>query len=104
MSQNIESIPRNKSLDPSQRPRPSNTDSYLLNLPPPPHTLIYPTANNRPSPIPGNFNIPPPPSSSMSGEAISTFHKERLHDVLQQGLGTYVYIENYGLVPKLNYF
>ena len=104
MSQNTESIPRNKSLDPSQRTRISTNDSHILNLPPPPHTLGYPPSNNRPSPIPGNFNIPPPPSSTTPGETISPFHKERLHDVLQQGLGTYVYIENYGLVPKLNYF
>ncbi len=94
MSQNT------KSLD-SQRLR---NDSHILNLPPPPHTLAYSSSTSRPSPIPGNFNIPPPPSSSMLGETISPFAKERLHDVLQQGLGTYVYIENFGLVPKLNYF
>ena len=91
----------NKPLDP-QRPR---NDSHILNLPPPPHTLVYPTTTTRPSPIPGNFNIPPPPSSSsIPSDAITPFVKERLHDVLQQGLGTYVYIENFGLVPKLNYF
>lgn len=104
MSQNTDSIARSKPLDPPQRSRIPNNDSHILNLPPPPHTLGYAASATRPSPIPGNFNIPPPPSSSIPGDTITTFHKERLHDVLQQGLGTYVYIENYGLVPKLNYF
>ncbi|CAF3941396.1 unnamed protein product, partial [Rotaria sp. Silwood1] len=31
---------------------------------------------------------------------MSTFNKERLHDVLQQGLGTYVFIEHYRLGTK----
>jgi hypothetical protein len=97
MSQN------NKSLD-SQRSRITTNDAHILNLPPPPHTLTYPSSTTRSSPIPRNFNIPPPPSSTLFGETISPFQKERLHDVLQQGLGTYVYIENFGLVPKLNYF
>jgi hypothetical protein len=89
----------------SQRMRMPINDSHILNLPPPPHTLpLPPSTTIRPSPIPGNFNIPPPPSSSMSNDTMSTFNKERLQDVLQQGLGAYVYIENYGLIPKLNYF
>jgi hypothetical protein len=107
MSLNNESIQRNKPLlrdiDPP-RARMATNESHILNLPPPPHTLSFPSSTIRPSPIPGNFNIPPPPSSSMVGDTISTFNKERLHDVLQQGLGTYVYIDNFGLVPKLNYF
>ena len=96
----------NKPSD-SQRTRLTTSDLHSLNIPPPPHAFSSST-NMRVSPIPGNFNLPPPPSSSssmpISDEAMSAFQKERLHDVLQQGLGTYVYIENYGLVPKLNYF
>jgi hypothetical protein len=103
MSLNNDQIQRNKSIE-SQRTRITTNDSHILNLPPPPLSLPLPPTTIRPSPIPGNFNIPPPPSSSMLGDTISTFNKERLHDVLQQGLGTYVYIENFGLVPKLNYF
>jgi hypothetical protein len=103
MSLNNDQIQRNKSME-SQRTRITTSDSHILNLPPPPHSLPLPPSIIRPSPIPGNFNIPPPPSSSMLGDTMSTFNKERLHDVLQQGLGTYVYIENFGLVPKLNYF
>ena len=112
MSLNNEAIPRNKPFirdSESQRARMPINDSHILNLAPPPSTALYSSSNVRPSAIPGNFNMAPPPSSSVStssmlGDAMSTFNKERLHDVLQQGLGTYVYIENYGLVPKLSHF
>ncbi|UJR15289.1 hypothetical protein I4U23_002242 [Adineta vaga] len=113
MSLNNESIPRNKpfarDIDPQRIRMPIN-DSHILNLPPPPQpTTTYSSFTVRPSAIPGNFNIPPPPplsvsTSSMLNDTMSTFNKERLHDVLQQGLGTYVYIEHFGLVPKLNHF
>lgn len=103
MSLNNDQIQRNKPID-SQRTRITTNDSHIPNLPPPPSSLSIPSSTIRPSPIPGNFNIPPPPSSTMIGDTITTFNKERLHDVLQQGLGTYVYIENFGLVPKLNHF
>jgi len=110
MSLNNDQIQRNKSIlrdVDSQRTRITTNESHILNLPPPPLLHPLPSSTIRTSPIPGNFNIPPPPSSSSSsmlGDTISTFNKERLHDVVQQGLGTYVYIENFGLVPKLNYF
>ncbi|CAF1258570.1 unnamed protein product [Rotaria magnacalcarata] len=109
MSLNNDSIQRNKPIlrdADSQRPRMITNESHIFNLPPPPSSSLaanHSLSNIRPSPIPGNFNIPPPPTS-MIGDAMSTFNKERLHDVLQQGLGTYVFIEHYGLVPKLNHF
>ncbi|CAF0822277.1 unnamed protein product [Adineta steineri] len=113
MSLNNDSITRNKPLlrdIDSQRIRMTTNDSHILNLPPPPSSMNHPISNIRPSPIPGNFNILPPPpqqppsTSPMLGDTMSTFNKERLHDVLQHGLGTYVYIEHFGLVPKLNHF
>ena len=57
--------------------------------------------------IPGQFTmVPPPPvpAASAANETMSIFHKERLQDVLQHGLGSYVLIDHFGLVPKLNYF
>ena len=109
MSLNNDPIQRNKPLlrdVDSQRPRIPTSESHTLNLPPPPSSGNHPQSSVRISPIPGNFNIPPPPppQTSMLGDTISTFNKERLHDVLQQGLGAYVYIEHFGLVPKLNHF
>ncbi|CAF2763009.1 unnamed protein product [Rotaria sp. Silwood2] len=106
MSLNNDSIQRNKPIlrdADSQRPRMTTNESHVFNLPPPPSTTNHPLSTVRTSPIPGNFNIPPPPSSMLT-DTMSTFNKERLHDVLQQGLGTYVFIEHYGLVPKLNHF
>jgi hypothetical protein len=92
----------------SPRTRITTNDSHILNLPPPPLPLPPSSTNHqlstiRASPIPGNFNIPPPPSSILS-DTMSTFNKELLRDVLQQGLGVYVYIDHFGLVPKLNHF
>jgi hypothetical protein len=91
----------------SSRTRLTTNESHILNLPPPPLPLPpsstnYSLSTVRTSPIPGNFNIPPPPS--MLGDTISTFNKELLREVLQQGLGVYVYIDHFGLVPKLNHF
>ena len=64
--------------------------------------------------IPGQYTmVPPPPAPTASAvpssfvnvnETMSIFHKERLQDVLQHGLGSYVLIDHFGLVPKLNYF
>ncbi|CAF1287123.1 unnamed protein product [Rotaria sordida] len=117
MSLNTDSIQRNKPVlrdADSQRSRITTNEPHIFNLPPPPSsssssiTINHPLSTIRPSPIPGNFNIPPPPppssSSSMINDTMSTFNKERLHDILQQGLGTYVFIEHFGLVPKLNHF
>ncbi|CAF3697169.1 unnamed protein product [Rotaria sp. Silwood1] len=112
MSLNNDSIQRNKSIlrdTDSQRSRITTNESHIFNLPPPPSTTNHSLSIIRTSPIPGNFNIlppPPPPSplTSVISDTMSTFNKERLHDVLQQGLGTYVFIEHYGLVPKLNHF
>jgi hypothetical protein len=108
MSLNNDLIQRNKPAlrdADSQRTRMSINESHIPNLPPPPSSITnHSLSSIRSSPIPSNFNIPPPPSSSMLGDTMSTFNKERLNDVLQQGLGTYVFIEHYGLVPKLNHF
>ena len=87
----------------SQRGRITTNESHILNLPPPPLTANYSSSTIRTPFVSNNLNIPPPPSSVFT-DTMSTFHKERLHDVLQQGLGTYVFIEHYGLIPKLNHF
>ena len=89
----------------ASRPRMPINDSHSLNLPPPPMSLASSSMNHgiRPSPIPGNFNIPPPPTPTVA-DTMSTFNKERLNDVLLHGSGSYVFIEHFGLVPKLNHF
>ena len=104
MSWNGDSIhhrPRSMHRDfDAHRPRTMlNNELHALNL-------SQTTLNNyqiRPSPIPGNINNL---SSivSTSSDTLSTFNKERFHEVLQHGLGSYVFIENFGLVPKLNHY
>lgn len=108
MSSNGDPTHRNKPMLRDQdvsRLRMPNNDSHPLNLPPPPMSLASSSINNgiRPSPIPGNFNIPPPPTPTVA-ETMSTFNRERLNDVLLHGSGSYVFIEHFGLVPKLNHF
>lgn len=90
----------------SPRPRMPTNESHVPNLPPPPVSLASSliSHNVRPTPLISNFNHLPPPPTSAPAETMSTFNKERLHDVLQQGLGTYVFIDHFGLVPKLNHF
>ena len=109
MSLNTDSLQRHKpmhrDLDSARLRIPSN-DSHLLNLPPPPVPLssTMSTHSIRPPSLVGSFNILPPPPSSTLADTLSTFNKERLHDVLQHGLGSYVFIDHFGLVPKLNHF
>lgn len=110
MSLNSDPMQRNKPIirdADSQRSRITTNEPYGFNLP---ASSSHPLPNIRPSPIPGNFNIVPqpppllPPQTSVLSDALTPFNKERLLDVLQQGLGAYVFIEHYGLVPKLNHF
>jgi hypothetical protein len=123
MTSNNDAIQRYKPMHrefDNLRPRMPINDGHLPNLHPSPHSVSSSSTIHtiRPSPIPGNFTNLSSASSTLSSgsgssasasistltDAMSTFNKERLHDVLQHGLGTYIFVDHFGLVPKLNHF